>query len=87
MRVRRSVQIEDVPVPTSETVTEVRSPMRVHLLDLSMVVFRFGASVTPDSVRGAGRRWDARLRDLGPVSSVPLDSVLGMEAMGGGTIN
>lgn len=57
----------------------VKSPVKVHLLDGSVIVFRQGATVQHDSIVGDGERYTATLAALGSMRSVPLDSVLGAE--------
>jgi hypothetical protein len=86
-RVRRPIQVATIEAPASSVPTVVRSPVRLHLTDLSVVAFPSGASVTADSVYGVGQRWDVRLQNMRPVTAVPMDSVVGMEAMAGGGFN
>jgi hypothetical protein len=57
----------------------VQTPVKVHLLDGSVAVFRSGITVSADTIHGAGVRYTATLRDTSAVSSIPLDSVLGAE--------
>jgi hypothetical protein len=58
----------------------VQSPVKVHLLDGSIVVFRRGAIVERDTIHGVGERFTATLDATGTALSIPLDSVLGAEA-------
>src|SRR4051794_2377726 len=59
----------------------VTSPLKVHLIDGSIVVFHDGARVSPTGVAGAGRRYTPTLRETPSAPSViPIDSVLGIEA-------
>ncbi|MFL5606341.1 MAG: hypothetical protein ACJ8AD_07845 [Gemmatimonadaceae bacterium] len=58
----------------------VESPVKVHLRDGSIVMFRRGATVQRDSITGEGERFTATLAAAGPTRSVALDSVLGAEA-------
>jgi len=62
------------------TPVSVRTPVKAHLLDGSTVVFRSGVTVDSERVRGDGRRYSLTLRDSAGVTSVPLDSIVGMEA-------
>lgn len=62
---------------------EVESPMKAFMLDGAIVVFEGGARVTTDSVRGRGVRYSMGLRDTVEVGSVPLDSMVGVEAFDG----
>ena len=56
----------------------VRTPVRVHLVDGSTVVFREGAVVSQAAVTGRGMRFGLTL-DSSAESSVPMADVLGME--------
>src|SRR6185312_8813100 len=58
----------------------VTTPVRAHLSDGSTIVFPKGVSVQGNSVVGEGSRFAAGSNDVSPSTSVPLDSVLGMEA-------
>ena len=57
----------------------VETPVRVHMIDGSTVVFRKGARVTTDQVVGPGARFGLTLAESTMVDSVPLAQVLGME--------
>jgi hypothetical protein len=70
-------------VPLSEPVT-VDSPVKAHLVDGSVVVFPVGVTYASDSLRGMGRHHDLTLRQIAERRTVPLDSVLGVEAIEGG---
>lgn len=59
--------------------TNVRSPIKAHMLDGSVVVFEHGATVSATSVSGTGRAFDVARRATKIVAVVPLDSVLGFE--------
>jgi hypothetical protein len=58
----------------------VTTPVKAHLVDGSTVVFKEGVTVDNTAVRGAGQRFDLTLRATSPVTSLPLDSIAGMEA-------
>jgi hypothetical protein len=73
----RQVEVESVSPGASGT--EVRSPVKAHLLDGSTIVYREGVTVGTDSVYGQGARYDLRLNPRGTVERLPLDSVVGME--------
>ncbi|HEY0673285.1 MAG TPA: hypothetical protein VGD27_13500 [Longimicrobiales bacterium] len=80
------VRVRTVEVAELTTrATPVQSPLKVHLRDGSVVLFRNGAYVSPDSVRGVGERFDALQRSLGEVQTVSLDSVLGITNFWNGT--
>lgn len=61
--------------------TRVTTPVRAHLIDGSTVVYRTGVFVGLDSLRGPGQHYDVLLSDSTTVASVPMDSVLGLEAL------
>ncbi|HSD30808.1 MAG TPA: hypothetical protein VLB49_02775 [Gemmatimonadales bacterium] len=72
------VAIEQVP-RTGDSVA-VATAVKAHLLNGQTVVFPDGITLAHDTVRGSGTRYDLRLQLAGPVSVLPLDSVLGLEA-------
>lgn len=65
--------------------TTVTTPVKAHLADGSVVVFPRGALYAADSLRGDGVQYGLRLDSVGPRSAVPLDSLLGVETVTGGT--
>lgn len=71
-------------VPLTEPVT-VRSPVKAHLIDGSVVVFPDGSTYASDSLVGPGMHFDLQLAFLAERRSVPLDSVLGVEVIEGGS--
>ena len=73
-----SVAVNEVK-PSGEG-TVVRSPLKAHMMDGSTVVFANGAAVDPDVVRGYGQRFALSGGPAVAVSSVPIDSVVGMES-------
>lgn len=74
--------------PLSKRSQMVESPVRAFLADGSVVVFMDGVHVSDSAVVGrgayggteAGQRFDLLREPAGAVTSVPLDSVLGLEA-------
>src|SRR6266576_2990717 len=58
----------------------VTTPVKAHLVDGSTVVFLAGVTVDSAAVRGDGNRYSLTLRDSAAVNSIPLDSIVGMEA-------
>src|SRR5213592_1179752 len=58
----------------------VTTPVKAHLVDGSTVVFLSGVTVDSTQVRGDGNRYSLTLRDSAAVTSIPLDSIVGMEA-------
>jgi hypothetical protein len=79
----RHVDIDETIFVPTDTIpadsVSVSSPVKAHLLDGHTVVFPKGLTLARDTLRGSGTRYDLRLREIGPVSVIPLDSVLGME--------
>lgn len=74
-------RLEVTPVDTNVTEpTVVVSPVKVHLLDGSTVVFPNGVSVDRGAVRGDGRRYDLTLGDGTSVSEVPTDRIAAIES-------
>lgn len=59
--------------------TSVSTPVKAHMLDGSTVVFQAGIVADGQSITGSGYRYDLVLRDSILVTSIPLDSVVGME--------
>ena len=64
----------------------VESPVRAHLLDLSSVFFQDGVLLDDDTLRGVGRAYNIRMQPLGARSTVPIDSLAGLEAITGGEL-
>lgn len=62
------------------TPVSVTTPVKAHLVDGSTVVFLSGVTVDSAHVRGDGNRYNLTLRDSAAVTSIPLDSIVGMEA-------
>lgn len=69
------VEPVDLVVPP----VEVESPVRAHLLDGSIVVFRTGARFLGDFVLGEGERYAVDATFTGRVAQIALDSVAAME--------
>lgn len=64
--------------PRSEDM--VRSPVKAHLIDGSTVVYPNGLTLSQDTLRGEGTRFDLALRNPTRTLTIPLDSVVGLEA-------
>lgn len=77
--ISRGVEVSRVSVARSDSAV-VNSPVKAHLMDGTIAVFPTGVIVAHNRAVGRGWRYTATLRDSTQVSSVPLDSVLGMEA-------
>lgn len=75
----RKTTIEPVQGLGSTDSVRVRSPVKAHLLDGSTVQFPGGVHVVGGVVRGDGVRFGLTLQRTGTVSSLSLDSILGME--------
>ncbi len=77
IHVYQSIQPRPLDPHTPVTVT---TPVKAHLVDGSTVVFLSGVTVDSTQVRGDGNRYSLTLRDSAAVTSIPLDSIVGMEA-------
>src|SRR6266550_1834015 len=77
IHVYQSIRPRPLDLHTPVTVT---TPVKVHLVDGSTVVFLAGVTVDSAVVRGDGNRYSLTLRDSAAVTSIPLDSIVGMEA-------
>jgi hypothetical protein len=64
---------------------QVRSPIKAHMRDGSVVVFANGANIGHDTIVGVGERFDALQVNSGRVARIPLDSVLGLANFRNGT--
>lgn len=64
--------------PTSAP-TVVRSPMKVHMFDGSIVVFTQGGTIGGGQVAGHGLRYEPTLKSATATTMIPLDSVVGVE--------
>jgi hypothetical protein len=80
----RQPAVESLHPPTAPGTT-VSSPVKAHLLDGSVVHYAGGVTFDRDTLRGPGERYDLRLRPVGAVERLPLDSVAGMETFRSGT--
>ena len=76
--ISRRIEVEALRPGTSD-VAHVKSPVKAHLSDGSIVVFENGVLVARNQVLGTGRRLTPLLEEAGRMDSIPLDSVLGME--------
>jgi hypothetical protein len=57
----------------------VRSPVRVHLKDGSVVVYASGVTASSTMLRGTGTRYDVLRQPLATMQVVALDSVVALE--------
>ena len=76
--ISRGVGVERLSNTGSDSTT-VKSPVKAHLSDGSIVVFAHGATVAREMVIGEGQHYTATLRSIGRMDSIPLDRVVGME--------
>ncbi len=70
------------PVSTSATIRDsvtVKSVVKAHLIDGSTIRYPNGVTVARRMVTGFGVRYDVKLEPRGQVSTISLDSILGME--------
>lgn len=73
----RRVDLRAVDPPYSDTVITV--PVKAHLSDGTVVLFRSGARFTADSVRGDGVRYDLARLDSAAVPGAPLQELVALE--------
>jgi hypothetical protein len=77
----RNVKVETIERPaTAGDSVVVTTPVKVHLIDGSTIVFRRGMRVHGNVASGEGMRYDLLLRDSAAVQRLTLDSVIGMES-------
>ncbi len=62
------------------SVVLVQTPVKAHLADGSTVVYEHGVLVRPDSLIGAGFRYNLALTEGTPVAAIPIAAVVGMES-------
>ena len=78
-------EVFEVPRPAPADSINVTTPVRAHLLDGQTVFFRQGMIARRDTLYAAGdsaaRRYALNFEDAGPVTALPLDSVLGLESV------
>lgn len=69
------------PETTAADPVDVASPVKAHLVDGAVVVYRSGARVATDAVHGTGIWYDALRRDSAVAEDpIPMSSVLGLES-------
>ena len=78
-----NVQVDTVGL-TADSVA-IQTPVKAHLRDGSTVLYRAGALLARDTLRGPGVRYALTLRDSTNVVLVPLDSIVAMESYRRGT--
>ena len=77
----RNVKVETIERPaTADDSVVVTTPVKVHLIDGSTIVFRRGMRVFGNVASGEGMRYDLLLHDSTAVQQLTLDSVIGMES-------
>ena len=76
--ISRGVRVDGVRYGSSDSV-HVSSALKAHLSDGSTIVFPDGALVAHNTVYGTGKRYSPQRVHVGPVSTIPLDSIIGME--------
>jgi hypothetical protein len=69
----------DLRIPAGPT--RVETPFRAHLRDGSLVAYPKGATIGSGTIAGAGTRYDATRQHPMPTTTVPLDSVIGLEVV------
>jgi hypothetical protein len=76
-------QIEIKPVEPDEDSTSpvvVESPVKVHLVDGSTVMFPEGMRVDAGRVKGHGFKYDLTLQETTPVTEIDLENIAAMES-------
>ncbi len=71
------VKGEDVGIPSTPVMVE--TPVKVHLEDGSVAVFREGARFEPDRIAGPAIRYAIALDDSSRIDGIPIDSVVAIE--------
>lgn len=66
--------------PAPDAPQSLKTPVKVHLLDGSTVIFKSGAQIRSDRINGAGERFALLSGVSVPASEVPMDSVVGVES-------
>jgi len=76
------VSTRNEPKPLAKRPTEyrVRSAVRAHMTNGDVVVFHGGATVSPTTVTGIGQRFNVTRTLARPVTTVPVDSIVGLES-------
>jgi len=69
-----------VPRLEQDGLPVANSPARVHMLDGSVVVYSSGLSVGHGAILGRGVRYDLLRQNSMPVTTIPLESVVGVES-------
>ncbi len=73
--------LEVTPLPAHSPPTRVSTPVRAHLLDGSVVVYRAGATFDGAAVLGRGVRYDPLMRDGTITDRLLIDSIVGLETV------
>jgi hypothetical protein len=77
----RQIEINPVePNEDSTTPVVVESPVKVHLVDGSTVMFPQGMTVDNGRVKGHGFKYDLTLQESTPVTEIDLEDVAAMES-------
>jgi hypothetical protein len=69
--------------PSGEARDSIRSPIKAHLADGSTVLFPNGGAVSATEIRGFGQHYPLLGDVAKPRSSVPMDSIVAVEAFNG----
>src|SRR5689334_18533589 len=76
--ISQGVAVRQLHHSASDSAT-VQTPVKAHLGDGSIIVFKRGVTVARNTVIGEGVRYSPMLDEVGKQASVSLDSVIGME--------
>lgn len=74
------VEPRSVAPPVDLSTDTIRSPLKVHLIDGSTVLFAGGARVSAARIEGVGTRYRMLAAVGAPMSVVAMDSIVGVEA-------
>jgi hypothetical protein len=72
--------VETDEVDPAKSPEQVSTPVKAHLSDGSIALFRDGATFTGDSIRGDGWQYGLMLDDSTRVDGLALDSIVALEA-------
>ncbi|MFN2315963.1 MAG: hypothetical protein ABR551_03040 [Gemmatimonadales bacterium] len=75
-----TVGTRPIPLPPSDHVSRIATPVKAHLIDGTTVHYPQGVRLANNWLEGEGRRVGLTLEFLQTVHRLPLDSVVGMEA-------
>ena len=81
----RGVRTDPIATTPASERTSILTPVKVHLIDGSTVLYRNGVDIRDGTLTGPGTRYGLTLTDSADARAVPLDSVAAMESFTGET--